>query len=148
MSDPCPDCGRDRALVGIRHNCAVKPRSLARILADASPSAVDVAGLRSRIVELEAEISKHKADWSKVYAKLHEGTFHEPICSAHHDKPVGQPGCCCTVGRWLKEKDAENVTLRVHIVDLETKLVTLQKKGADRVKKHRDKKKSGAGISS
>ena len=119
MADPCPDCGRDRVLVGIRHNCnaltlserereilgmalrksakTVKPPS-------AGEGASVVAGLRSRIVELEAEL-KHA-----IKTGLEAAT---------------------------KYQNAEDT-----IVTLRAKLVTLQKKGADRVKKHRAKKKS------
>lgn len=76
MPDPCPNCGANLDLVGIRHNCRV------------------------RDVKLTASANRN----------------------------VTCPNC---------------ETLQARVTLLEAKLVTLQRKNADRVAKHRAKKKAG-----
>jgi hypothetical protein len=64
MADPCPECGKDRVLVGYRHLCVTQ--SPLKAIAVTKPRAAkalpatkaSVTGERQRCAELEAEV-KH-----------------------------------------------------------------------------------------
>ncbi len=65
LSDPCPDCGRDRVLVGYRHNCVPPRRETLNSLAVkvsrghvALPTGTcqDCVALRGYITEIEAKL--------------------------------------------------------------------------------------------
>ena len=111
MSDPCPDCGRDRVLVGYRHNCNPVPAWVA----DQDRTPVQQSG---GIIRKAGEAPKVKAPSNDPYV--------------------------AGLQRRVAELEAESctncVTLQARITELEAKLVTLQKKGAERVAKHRAKK--------
>jgi hypothetical protein len=75
MADPCPECGKDRVLVGYRHLCASKPEQAARNLiatVNARRNALldkvrdaSVSPYQERIDQLEAEVKQLKRQLAK-----------------------------------------------------------------------------------
>ena len=71
MADPCPDCGLDRELVGLRHNC--KPRASAPSVSHTAET--DVANDVANSTYRNRDAARRRAYMRAYVAKRRKSVF-------------------------------------------------------------------------